>query len=81
MNNQYTLIFPETSVQFINIKSGEVKKDIWHVLKEGNWKNADTINYESNNLKGVLKRDQARERDKERPPSSCRTRLTLRSEG
>jgi hypothetical protein len=58
MNNQYTLIFPETSVQFINIKSGEVKKDIWHVLKEGNWKNADTINYESNNLKGVLKRDQ-----------------------
>jgi len=57
MNNQHIHIISELSVQFINTSSGKTYKDIWHLLKAGVWKNADVGNFESNNLKGVLKRD------------------------
>lgn len=58
MNKQYTPILTEPNVQFIKTISGETNINIWHLLKAGVWKNANVNCFESNNLKGVLKRDQ-----------------------
>jgi hypothetical protein len=58
MNNQHIHILAQPSVKFINTSSGENNNDIWYVLKAEAWKNADIGAFESNNLKGVLKREE-----------------------
>lgn len=53
--NQY--ILEVNRLKFVNTKSGEIINNIWQMLTAGGWKHASVINFENNNLKGVLSRD------------------------
>lgn len=54
MNNLHL----QPNIQFIDINTGKTNINIWHLLKNAAWKNADVSCFENNNLKGVLKRNQ-----------------------
>jgi len=57
MSKEHIDIIKEPNVQFIELETGIVLLDIWRILQSGIWKNANVENFEYNNLKGVLKRN------------------------
>lgn len=48
----------ETVTYYQNIRSGEQYASIWHLLEKGLWETLNPENFEYNNLRGVLKREQ-----------------------
>jgi len=58
MNNELFNIIKEPHINFIQLNDGTTLQNIWHLLKAGLWRNASVENFEFNNLKGVLKRNE-----------------------
>ena len=58
MNKAFLEIIKEPQLNFIQVKNGSTLPNIWHLLQAGIWRTGSVENFEFNNIKGVLKRNE-----------------------
>jgi hypothetical protein len=54
------LRIPQPNLSFVNVNTGELKKDIWHELNAKLWQNTIPLNHEHSILHGLIDRQQRR---------------------
>ena len=50
----------QPNLSFVNINTGEIKKDIWHELDAQIWRYAEPLNHEHSIIHGLINREQRR---------------------